>query len=110
MRIDPVKALTEVLEANELTDEDGETMTVEALLEQLEWFNDEPAMEEDSSKLYATLAIVTSESGDSFLVLKPGLWSARDFALKAFVMSPTWWVSFENMNVDHIESIEVQSA
>lgn len=110
MRIDPVKALTEVLEANELTDEDGETMTVESLLEQLEWFNDEPAMEEDSSKLYATSAIVTSESGDTELLLESGLWSSRDFALKAFVASPTWWVSFENMNVDHIESIEVQSA
>lgn len=107
MRLDPVKSLTEVLEANELTDEDGETMTLEVLLEGLGDFSDELKMKEDSSKVYASSAIVTSESGDSYLVLKPGLWSARDFALDTFLSAPGWWQGFSNMYVNEIESIEL---
>lgn len=104
--IDAKAVFENVLAEHTIYDEDGEEATVETLLEQLEQFPDERA-EQVEGKRYATACIVSSESGDTNLVLNPGVWSEREIALETFEMSPTWWGGFASMSVSDLRTIEV---
>lgn len=104
--IDAKAVFEKVLAEDTIYDEDGNEATVETLLEQLEHFPDERD-EQVEGKHYATACIVRSESGDTYLVLNPGVWSERDIALETFEINPTWWGGFHNMSVLDLRTIEV---
>ena len=57
-------------------------------------------------KLYVTSALVRSESGDSYLILKRGIKTEREIALEEFASDPTWWGCFSLMDVSMLETID----
>lgn len=87
--------------------ETGELCTVDSFMKKLESFSNEPVVKVDENKRYATSALVSSESGDRFLVLEPGVKTKREIALETFACAPTFWGGFYDMRVEEIQTIEV---
>lgn len=96
--------ITEVLEKEGLL----EDFNLGGLLDELSRFNDAEPPEAKESGIYVTAAAVSSESGDTDLFLEQGLYTAKDIALKTFLLNPTWWCGFENMNVYDLQHLEIR--
>jgi len=80
---------------------------LDGLIDELSNFGSTELPEMKPGARYVTAAIVSSESGDTDLFLGQGLLTARDIAVDSFLLSPTWWYGFENMNVYDVKHLEV---
>lgn len=108
MMSDVEQVLTDVLAKHDVYDAfNDEACTVAGLMRGLERFSDEPLIEAVEGNHYASSALVVSESGDRFLVLVSGVWTARMIALDTFVCAPVWWGGFGDMNIVELKVIEV---
>lgn len=73
------------------------------LIEGLLCFDDEGPEDIAPGSLLITSSIVASESGDRFLRTTVGVETSRDIALSEFASNPSWWCSFDSLNIDEHE-------
>ena len=88
---------TEELVAQNLAGEEPPTAEV---IEELELFSHE--REKAVADGYVTSAIVSSEAGDRYLVVREGFHTARDIAAAEFFASPDWWGELEWLSIDEL--------